>query len=91
MLFRLGEGEEEEASSFVPTSISGNRASRPIKWSLGYLEANAEEEGGKVIGGGSFGETRQDGSALCVCSFCASHLMVIFELEHKLLSLQFFI
>eukprot|EP00904_Undaria_pinnatifida_P006662 jgi/Undpi1/3125/HiC_scaffold_15.g06499.m1 len=54
MLFRLGEGEEEEASSFVPTSISGNRASRPIKWSLGYLEANAEEEGGKVIGGGSF-------------------------------------
>lgn len=59
MVFQLKKREEEEASSFVPTSISGNRAGRPMKWSLGYLEENAEEEGGKVIGGGSFGETRQ--------------------------------
>ena len=73
MLFQLNQGEEEEASSFVPLSIAGNRAGRPMKWSLAYLRESTEEEGGMVVGGGSFGETstKQEESC-CVCELFLS-------------------
>lgn len=58
MPFELNPGEEEEASSFVPLPNARNREGGPIRWSLRYLRESAGEEGGMVIGGGGFGETK---------------------------------
>lgn len=70
MMFELNQGEEEEASSFVPASVTGGRVGRPTKWSLGYLGQSAEEECGMIVGGGSFGETNHKaGRSWCVLMF----------------------
>eukprot|EP00904_Undaria_pinnatifida_P006673 jgi/Undpi1/3135/HiC_scaffold_15.g06509.m1 len=54
MPFRLGEGEQEEAASFVPLSLTGSRMGKPVRWSLDYLCENAEGGCGKVVGKGNF-------------------------------------
>ena len=67
MPFRLVEGEEEEAASFVPLSLAtSSRAGRPVRWSLDYLCENVQEGCGKVVGKGNFGEA---GWALVFCVF----------------------
>ena len=76
MSFQLNPGEEEEASSFVPLSIAGNRAGRPVKWSLGYLGENAKEESGMIVGGGSFGETKNTKTGR---SWCVTELLLLFS------------
>ena len=57
MTFQLGDGEEEEASSFVPSSIAGSRVGRPVRWSMEYLRDNVEGGCGKILATGNFGET----------------------------------
>lgn len=67
MPFLLGDGEEEKASSFVPSSIAGSsssRAGRPVRWSMAYLRDNAEKGCGKIFGMGNFGETGAVGRGL---------------------------
>ena len=59
MPFQLGEGEEEEAASFVPPAIAGSRAGRPVRWSMEYLRENVEDGFGRIMGKGNFGETGQ--------------------------------
>lgn len=61
MPFTLGDGEAEEASSFVPRSITGSRAGRPLRWSMEYLKENAEGGCGMIMGKGNFGETERFG------------------------------
>lgn len=58
MTFQLGEGEEEEASSLVPLSVDVNGGGRLNRWSLKYLTENSERGVGKIVGGGSFGESK---------------------------------
>ena len=66
MLFELNQGEEEEASSFVPLPNARSGAGGPIRWSLAYLRENTGKEGGVIVGGGGFGETNALREGRCV-------------------------
>ena len=57
----LGEGEEVEASSFMPLSMKREGDVRPRRWSLSDLTSTADEGCARVIGGGSFGERGSKG------------------------------
>lgn len=78
-MFQLNQGEEEEASSFVPLPNARNREGGPIRWSLRYLRESAGEEGGMVIGGGGFGETNTDRKVvMCDFVFVSSAIMILY-------------
>ena len=94
MPFQLGDGEVEEASSFVPSSIAGIRVGRPVRWSMEYLRENAEDGCGRIMATGNFGKTGPSvvfcTFSLCfrafvvhgagTCSFSASHIYLFFVL-----------
>lgn len=71
MNFELREGEEEEASSFVPGLFGSESMARPTKWTLGYLRESAEGGCGVIVGGGSFGEAEL---TLHCCLYCVLRL-----------------
>lgn len=54
--FELREGEEVEASSIIPSSITGDGSRQIVRWRLEHLLSTVDDGKGKVIGGGSFGE-----------------------------------
>ena len=87
MPFQLGDGEEEEASSFVPTSIAGSRVGRPVRWSLKYLGDNAEDGCGRVVGKGNFGKT---GPSVVFCAFSLCFRVMCMVLEKAFNRLTFF-
>lgn len=62
----LEDGEQIEASSFIPLSFKRDGDVRPRKWTLKDLTSTVDGGRARVIGGGSFGERGLKGARKAV-------------------------